>query len=53
VSFRLAPNESPYLAPRRQNLTMSALIIKVLIGVAIGLAIILVFVLFAHPTTPV
>lgn len=32
---------------------MRALIIKVLIGVVIGLLVILVFVLFAHPTTPV
>jgi hypothetical protein len=40
-------------ASDRQNLTMRALIIKVLIGIAIGVAIILVFVLFAHSTTPV
>jgi hypothetical protein len=32
---------------------MRALIIKVLIGIAIGIAIILVFVLFGHPSTPV
>jgi hypothetical protein len=40
-------------ASDRQNLTMRALIIKVLIGIAIGIAIILVFVLFAHSSTPV
>ena len=40
-------------ASDRQNLSMRALIIKVLIGIAIGIAIILVFVLFAHSSTPV
>jgi hypothetical protein len=32
---------------------MRALMMKVLIGIIIGLAVILVFVLFAHSTTPV
>jgi hypothetical protein len=40
-------------ASDRQNLTMRALIIKVLIGIVMGIAIILVFVLFAHSSTPV
>ena len=43
----------PPTAAADQNLSMRALIIKVLIGIVMGIAIILVFVLFAHSSTPV
>lgn len=54
-ALALAADASPLIRAddQRQNLTMRALIVKLLIGVAIGLIIIGVFIIFAHSSTPV